>query len=136
MQSTVHIHTIKFIAIILMVSASTNLYSQEIRSNKVEFLLSNLRDSLPPTIRINAPDIIEKHWYQTNVDVIDLIGVVADDDRVRFVAVNSKKTAINDSGIFTSRIELFPGRNEVRLVASDVKNNLQELFIFIDYEPL
>ncbi len=124
------------LGIILAVATSASTYSQEVRSNRVGFMLRYLPDSLPPTIAILSPDLNGGTTCQVNTEEIHLIGEVRDNDSVRFIAVNSDKRAVSDTGAFTSIIKLFPGKNEVRLVASDMKNNLQELYIFIDYDPL
>ncbi len=124
-----------FILVLLLVSALTSLYSQETRSNKVEFLLSNLPDTISPAIKILTPELQGELRYLTNIAVVNLTGEVIDNDAVKFLAINSVKIAINDAGLFSSTFELFPGNNEIRLVASDVRNNLQEQFIIIEYDP-
>ena len=58
-----------------------------------------------------------------------------DESPIKFVAVASEKKEINNAGIFSASIVLFPGENHVRLVAADAYNNLEELFITIEYNP-
>lgn len=97
-------------------------------------MLYNLTDSLPPAIKILEPDLKDELSYRTNVEVIRLTGEVKDDSHIKFVAINSVKMTMDESGLFTTRIELYPGKNEIRLVASDLYNNLEEIFIIIEYE--
>lgn len=130
-----HIHLVRFALILLLPGVSLPIYSQEAKSNRVEFLLYNLPDSMPPSIHILKPDLMEKMTYRTVVEEIRLIGEVKDESHIKFIAVNSEKKVVDESGVFSTLIELFPGMNEIRLVASDLYNNLQEEFIIIEYNP-
>ncbi|MCD4710250.1 MAG: caspase family protein [Bacteroidales bacterium] len=49
--------------------------------------------------------------------------------------MNSDIRNINEAGIFSSRLVLEPGKNLIRLVTSDVLDNLAEQLYFIEYIP-
>ncbi len=82
-----------------------------------------------------TPSITGDMKYRTDTDEINLIGEVKDESGVKFVSVNADVRAINEAGIFTSRIKLFPGENRIQLAASDNKDNFQEQFVTIEYIP-
>lgn len=126
---------VKLALLLLLSWASVSIYSQEAKSNRVEFMLYNLTDSLPPVIKILKPDLMDDMSLQTNKEEVYFIGEVKDESHIKFVAINSEKITIDESGVFTSRIALYPGKNEIRLVASDLYNNLREKFIIIEYSP-
>ncbi len=128
-------HIIKFILIINLLWGCTSIFSQETRSNKVEFALNNLPDAVPPTIKILSPVLLEDLNHQTIAGEINLVGEVKDESPIKFVAVSADKKEINSSGIFSASVELYPGENHIRMVAADAYNNLEELFITIEYTP-
>jgi hypothetical protein len=73
--------------------------------------------------------------YQTDMNVLDLIGEVKDESGVKFISVNSDIRSVNEAGIFSTSIQLYPGDNRVRLVAADNKDNLLEQYLTIKYTP-
>ena len=125
----------RFILILLMTCMGTYAFSQETRSSRIGFLLDNVPDSIAPVIRINSPILGEDLMYQTNRRVIELVGEVSDNETIRYFAINSVKWAFDENGRFRASLDLQPGVNELRLVAADVKNNLQEKFIQVMYNP-
>lgn len=120
---------------ILMIWGYESIYCQDIKSNIVRFKISNIPDTTPPTIRILTPSISEEMNYQTDNDKIVLIGEVKDESGVKFVSVNTDVRTINEAGIFTSGIELLPGKNQLLIATSDNKDNFREQFITIEYIP-
>jgi len=123
--------------IILMVIGIGPVISQEVKvkSNKVGFTLNNLPDTIPPTIKIVTPAIGDAVSYQTDKEEIDLIVEVKDESEIKIVSVNSEMTEVNEYGLFTSRIKLLVGENRVRFAAMDVKDNMQEQYLTIEYIP-
>lgn len=118
-----------------MIWGYESIYCQDIKSNIVRFKISNIPDTTPPTIRILTPSISEEMNYQTDNDKIVLIGEVKDESGVKFVSVNTDVRTINEAGIFTSGIELLPGKNQLLIATSDNKDNFREQFITIEYIP-
>lgn len=96
-------------------------------------MLNNVPDSIPPTITVTSPVLDGNNAYLSSRKLIVVSGKVMDDEEVKFIAINSIKHPIGRNGAFTFNLELFPGKNEIRLVAADIKNNLQERFIVIEY---
>ena len=112
------------------------IYGQEAESRPVRILINNLpEDTGPPDIKIMTPPIVEGEIYPTEVDVIDLIGEVSDQSGIKFVSVNSDIRSVNDAGIFSTRLQLVPGENKIRLLAADTQDNLNEKFITVWYKP-
>ena len=126
---------ITMLLVLLMLQAGGHLFAQDARSNRVGFMLNNVPDTLPPVIRILSPELNGSMNIQSGKNRVQLIGEVKDDRMIRFVAVNSIKKAIGKDGRFTADIDLYPGKNEVRLVAADGENNLEEQFLLIEYLP-
>ena len=125
----------KLSLVVFLLWGFISIYSQETRSNKVEFSLKNLPDAVPPTIKVLAPDIKKDSIYQTITGEINLVGEVKDESSIKFIAVCSEKKEFNNSGIFSANVELYPGENHIRMVAADAYNNFEELFITIEYTP-
>ena len=96
---------------------------------------SDLPDTQPPAIKLMSPFIPENDTFQTNTKEFDLIGEVTDESGVKFVSVNSDIRNINEAGIFSSRLVLEPGKNQIRLVTSDVLDNLAEQLYTVEYIP-
>ena len=122
---------------ILMITGMSPVLAQNdtLRSNRVEFILNNLPDTQPPTIKIITPAIGEDTSYQTSKEEIDLIVEVKDESEIMVVSLNSEMVEVNEFGLFTSRITLLPGENHIRFVALDMKDNMKERFLTIEYIP-
>ena len=135
MISLTQMRAIKLILILVVLWGCNFIYSQEAESNTVEFRFNNLPDTQPPSIKILSPFISGDRSIQTDMEELDLIGEVKDESAVKFVSINSDLRAINELGIFSTKIKLYPGNNQIRLVASDVNDNLQEQYITIEYIP-
>ena len=142
----------KYILILVLICSSTLLLAQEVKSEKSSFRLNNLpvkeaevaevveekveiRDLTPPVIRIVTPEIKEEGIFKTEIAEIDLIGKVADENGISFLSVDSKMKEISESGIFTSKLQLHPGENRIRMVAMDKMDNLVERYLVISYIP-
>ena len=123
--------------IILMISGMNPVCSQEVKvkSGKVGFKLNNLSDSQPPTLKIVTPAIGSEVSYQTDKKEFDLIGEVDAGSKIKFVSVNSDMKEVNEYGLFSTRIELVPGKNHVRFVVMDVNDNMLERLLTLEYIP-
>jgi hypothetical protein len=130
-----HIGKGLFLVMVLMIWIHGPVLCQDIESNTVRILINNLPDREPPLIKLMTPAVDGDMVYQTNTAVLDLIGEVRDESGVKFVSVNSDIRTINNAGIFTSSIQLYPGENRVRLVAADNEDNLKEQYLTVEYIP-
>lgn len=132
-----HQHCITVLILAAFTSASTlqPLHGQEVESKPVKFFINNLPDKQPPTIRLISPFFPANDTFRTGTKEIDLIGEVTDQSGVRFVSVNSDIRNINEAGIFSSRLVLVPGHNQIRLVTSDELDNLAEIIYAVEYIP-
>lgn len=126
-----------FVILILVfaIMGSQSSHCQEVKSKAVRFRISNLPDTIPPTISLVTPKISGDIMYQINSKELVLIGEVKDKSGIRFVSVNADVRSINEAGIFTTNLELFPGENRIQLVASDNQGNTCEQVITIAYIP-
>jgi hypothetical protein len=109
--------------------------AQYVKSNIVRFKISNLSDTLPPSIKLMTPRIIVDMIYQTDKEEMVLIGEVSDKSGVKFVTVNTDVKTINEGGIFSSNRNFSPGENRVLLIAADQEDNILEQYITIEYIP-
>jgi hypothetical protein len=132
-----HQHCITVLILAAFTSASIlqPLHGQEAESKTVKFFINNLPDKQPPTIRLISPFFPANDTFRTGTKEIDLIGEVTDQSGVRFVSVNSDIRNINEAGIFSSRLVLLPGYNQLRLVTSDELDNLAEIIYAVEYIP-
>jgi hypothetical protein len=131
----------KAILTIIVILASSILYSQEIKSNTVRFRLNNIhtqgsiKDDKPPEIILIKPEIHIDSSFETDKKYLDLIGEVIDDSKIRFVSVNREVLIVNESGVYVTSLPLEVGLNEIRIRALDDYNNLQELILKVQFKP-
>jgi len=131
----------KTIFMLILIVASHSLSAQEIKSKRSSLRISNMPkpeikvipDTQPPTIEIITPKIPGGAWYNSRQPEVDLIGKVTDSSGISFVSVNSELKSLNKAGIFTSRLQLEPGDNQIRIIAMDQEDNLKELSVVIKY---
>jgi len=111
---------------------------QAVESKAASIRISNLKkqsNDIPPQISLITPSPGEGGTYVSETDVIDLIGEVKDEGGIKFVSVNSDIRTINDAGIFSARITLQPGENEIRMLAADVDDHISEKLVTVYYNP-
>jgi hypothetical protein len=135
MKQTGHKGKSFLLVLVSMICIHNTLYCQDIESNTARILINNLPDTKPPSIKFITPSISGDMIYQTDMNVLDLIGEVKDESGVKFISVNSDIRSVNEAGIFSTSIQLYPGDNRVRLVAADNKDNLLEQYLTIKYTP-
>lgn len=132
-----------FSLICLMAVGATSLFSQELKSNKVSFKVEPppseetqyFPDNSPPVIKIIHPNIRQGNYYKCQISELDLIGEITDESGIKFVTVNSDIRKLNEEGIFSTRVKLEPGINQLRLVAMDKSDNVKEQILLFDYQP-
>jgi hypothetical protein len=135
MKQTGHKGKSFLLVLVSMIWIHSTPYCQDIESNTARILINNLPDTIPPSIKFITPSISGDMIFQTDINILDLIGEVKDKSGVKFVSVNSDIRSVNEAGIFSSSIQLYPGDNMVRLVAADNEDNLLEQFLTIKYTP-
>lgn len=126
---------LRIILVLGIAMPSMLVFPQEASISKAEFQLANLADSIPPRIRINSPQLHDGILHQVREDMVTLTGSVKDESPVKWVAINAAIIIPGDSGSFSCTIELYPGKNQLRIVASDIYYNLAEEFVTIEYMP-
>ena len=114
--------------------------AQKVQSNTIRFRLNNvpveeILDTIPPVITILKPEINPESSFKTDVDEIDILGEVSDENEIRFVSIDKEVLLVNESGVFVTKLILSAGENEIELRAMDEFDNLQEIYINIEYIP-
>ncbi len=139
-------HITYFIAALLF---TANLQAQEIKSPKAGLWVDNKstaevaevpstvtgQNKEAPEIKILSPTIGAADNYQSDVPDLNLLCKAIDADGISYVAVNSKLAEVSDEGVFVTELKLVEGENEIKLVAVDRANNLQNRTIVIEYHP-
>jgi hypothetical protein len=125
--------------VIVFFLTSTCLHAQVIKSEKTFIQLHEVKkeiiDKEPPDIQIIAPVDMKGEKYISSVSEINLIGKAIDESGISSVIINSEPRDVTDAGIFTSKLVLEPGENELIIVAMDRKDNFTETKINIEYSP-
>lgn len=122
--------------LITLILGQDSAFCQEVETKSVRIRISNLPDTIPPSIKLMTPYITRDMIYETEVEEIDIIGEVNDESGIKFISVNSELKSVNEAGLFSSRVKLLEGENEIRLVASDNQDNIQEKIYIIAFNPV
>jgi hypothetical protein len=110
-------------------------YSQEVRSGRIQYRLSNLPDTTAPVFQILTPALKPDQANMVKEGFIILSGEVTDESEISLLAVQSEKQVPDENGRFSVSLKLFPGENQIRLVSADIYQNLSETVLSITYEP-
>ncbi len=131
--------------IILAIAGVNPVCSQEVKvkSNKVGFVINNVDqpgvdrsvDVEPPSIKLITPAIGTADFHRTGKKEFDLIGEVKDQSDIKFVSVNSEMREINEYGLFSYRLSLEAGRNQVNFTVMDMHDNVREHSVTIEFIP-
>jgi len=92
-------------------------------------------DKTPPEIKIISPAVIKGVKYKSVVPEINLIGKATDESGVSTVLINSELKEVTEAGVFTAKLFLEPGDNEITVIAMDNKDNYLESKFIIEYSP-
>lgn len=130
------IHGCAFIRVtILSLLWTLPVGGQVIESDMARIFIDNLPDTSPPQVRFISPPVIGDMVFKTNSETIDIIGEIKDESGIKFVTVDTEVRPVNETGIFTARIDLLPGENRIKMVAADQRDNLLEKTISVEYIP-
>lgn len=133
----------KNIWIIVLFFSSLTIKAQVITSEKSYLRLNNKpknevadkADTTPPEIRIISPAVRNGTKYTSTLSEINLIGKASDENGVSSVIVNSQIKEISEGGVFTAKLLLEPGDNEITVISMDGKDNFSERKFIINYAP-
>lgn len=103
--------------------------------NKPKREVVEVTDKTPPEIKIISPAITKGTKYKSSVSEINLIGKATDENGVSSVIVNSEIKEVSKAGVFTARLFLEPGDNEITVITIDNKDNYLENKFVIEYSP-
>jgi hypothetical protein len=124
-----------FLPVIMALFPTGNSFCQEVESGYAEIYFNNLPDTKPPSIKILSPVSREDGSYRTEKEEFNVIGEVTDESHIKYVTFDDNLVNINELGIFTVKMKLAPGLNQFRVAASDIKDNLHEEWLTIEYAP-
>jgi hypothetical protein len=128
---------------LLLAALSLMVCGQEVKSVRSSLRISNMPkpepveipDTRPPVVEYLSPRIPVGFTFTTREKSTDLVAQASDSSGISFVAVNGQMQTVNESGIFTTHLELEPGENEFRIKAMDGKQNLTEQVFVVEYRP-
>lgn len=92
-------------------------------------------DKTPPEIKIISPTMTKGVKYKSVVPEINLIGKATDESGISTVIINSELKEVTEAGVFTIKLILEPGDNEITVIAMDNKDNYLESKFIIEYSP-
>lgn len=104
-------------------------------NNKPQKEIVEEADKTPPGIKIISPAIKKGTKYKSSVSKINLIGKATGENGVSSVIVNSEIKEVSKAGVFTARLFLEPGDNEITVITIDNKDNYLENKFVIEYSP-
>lgn len=133
----------RIIAFLLLTSAVLSLPAQDLTGEKVTIRLNNLEkddsrihtNGSAPSISIVSPVLQNGFSFTSSVPQVELIGKAIDPNGISLVSINSEMVAVNEAGVFTTRLNLKPGQNRIKIMAMDNHDNLKEHSIFFEYRP-
>ncbi|MCE2414458.1 caspase family protein [Candidatus Poribacteria bacterium] len=82
---------------------------------------SHLQDSTPPEIVIYSP---MERTVNSTVREVPVKVNVTDDSRIADVWINGREASVLEVGIFNGTVPLNHGKNEIRIIATDVHRNM------------
>ncbi len=132
-----------FISLLLFLFCYSLVQAQVIKSEKSYLQLNNKpkkevaeeEDKTPPEIKIISPAVTKGVKYKSVVPEINVIGKATDESGVSTVLINSELKEVTEAGVFTVRLFLEPGDNEITVIAMDNKDNYLESKFIIEYSP-
>ncbi len=135
--------TYRHILLLVFFFISSTSFSQVLKSEKSFIKLKNDEqdrvaeepDKKAPEIQIISPKGMENSRLKSISAEIILIGKVTDESGINSVILNSDPKDVTEAGIFTSKLLLKPGENEIVIVAMDSKDNVAEKQLIIEYSP-
>jgi hypothetical protein len=109
-------------------SALTNSESQLAEKAKL--------DKTPPTIKIDSPELKDNLQYKTDSYTVLIRGKITDSAGVLKTVVAGKSVGLDDNGMFTSKVKLGYGKNEILIQAEDINGNVSEKKIIITRQEI
>lgn len=92
-------------------------------------------DKTPPVITMITPSVGNRALHTTEEPEIVLIGKVADENGIATLLVDSRSIEIAENGVFTWKMQLAPGENQVVIVAMDNNDNFLDYRFSVEYKP-
>jgi len=132
-----------FLMVFIFFFCYSFIQAQVIKSEKSYIKLNNKSkrevieelDKTPPEISIISPSVKKGIKYISSVSEINLIGKATDENGISSVIINSEIKEVSKAGLFTSRLSLVPGDNEIIVTIIDNKDKYWECKFLIEYFP-
>jgi len=84
-------------------------------------------DTKPPRLALSSPPDADKGEIATTESDIEVRGRASDDSGIYKIRVNNEEAAVSADGTFRRNIRLAYGRNNVQILATDLKDNTAEM---------
>lgn len=133
-----------YIWIIVLLICSSVLEAQVVKSEKSSSINLNPKprtivvediDTVVPSIKIITPAIKISEIYQISTPELTLIGQAVDKSGISSVLINAGIIETNESGVFSTKLTMDPGENEIQIIAIDKENNFNEIRYRVQYNP-
>jgi len=134
-NKTIYICALLFCSLSLKAQVITSEKSYLPLKNKPKIEIAEKADTNPPEIKIISPTVRQGTKYTSTVSEINLIGKATDENGISSVIVNSEVKEISEAGVFTAKLLLEPGDNEITVISMDSKDNYSERKFIINYTP-
>lgn len=89
-------------------------------------------DTSPPVIKMLAPDVEFGTTFTTTETDLTIFGKVSDETAVSTLIIDSRMVELPENGVFSKKLELMPGVNEVVMIAMDKNDNFKEYRLVIE----
>ena len=127
--------------IFLLIVCCSTVHAQVVKSEKASIQLNpapqnpeaEVADTVIPVIKIISPAIKEGEIFLINRPEITIVGQAIDKSGIGSVVVNDRLAETSDAGVFSIRIPLNPGENEIQVIAFDKKNNFRKSWYTVQY---
>lgn len=134
----------KYILIIGLLLCSSIMHAQVVKSERSSSIQLNPKprnievieiDTVLPVIKIISPTITEDEIYQISSPELTVIGQAIDKSGVSSIIANGTIMETSEVGVFSLKLLLNPGYNEIHVIAFDKKNNFRESRYNVQYLP-
>jgi hypothetical protein len=94
-----------------------------------------IKDTLPPSIKMITPQADFGTTYTTSETELMILGKVSDASGVNTLIIDGRMVEINENGIFSKKLDLLPGINEIMMIPMDNKDNFRKYQLVIEVTP-
>jgi len=93
------------------------------------------KDTIPPVIRMLTPQVEFGTTFSTTETELLILGKVSDEAGVNTLIIDSRMVEFADNGVFSAKLDLLPGTNEILMIPMDNNDNFKEYRLAIEVTP-